>query len=162
MTDILHTPFPQGYYKKNGWHDSLITHYAEKQKRLPVEVMQSPLSVLVDSLYDIVEIYGDFPEIVYNVLGQTINPLFEPQEYKEKVVDVIYNAGVDEDRPLLIEYANALLAVRNLFQKDEKFYKSNFPEEIEEVGYEKFVEVISDITKVHVNQLRKIIANRTE
>ena len=162
MVDILKTPFPQGYYKKDGWLDSIISHYGEKQGRLAVEVMQLPISLLTESMYDVVEIYGDFPEIVYKALGQTIDPLFEPEEYQEKVYKVLYDAGIKENRPLLLKYADGLLNIRLLFQKDLGFYNTKFPEEIMEVGYEELAEVISDITKIHVNQFRKIIAGRTE
>lgn len=162
MVEILETPFPEGYYDKEGWYESLTSHYGEKQERLPLDVIGSPVYILVAALYDVIEIYGNFPKIVYNALGQTVDPLFEPEEYKTEIYQVLYDTGIEEDRPLLVDYAEGLLDIRNLFQKDEEFYKDYFPEEIEKVGYEKFSEVASDITRIHVKQVRKLISNRQE
>lgn len=162
MVEILEKPFPDDFYKKQGWLENLVNHYGNDTGKLPEDVLRSPMIILTDSLYNVVEIYGNFPKIVYDALGQVVDPLFSPEEYKQEIYQILYDAGVTENRPLLVEYANGLLALRNLFQSDEEFYNKNFSEEIVQIGYKEFTFAISDITKIHVNQFRRIIAERKE
>lgn len=162
MVEILDKPFPENFYKKEGWLENLVKHYGKDREKLSEDALLPPMQVLTDSLYDVVEIYGDFPEIVYNALGQAIDPLFSPEEYVKDIFQVIYDAGIEENRPMLVRYAEGLLVLRKLFEQDEEFYNKHFSEEITKVGYKEFTSAIRDITKIHVNQFRKIIANRVE
>jgi hypothetical protein len=166
MVELLQTPLPDDFYKTEGWEKNLVGHYGDKLAKLPSSVLQSPMQMLTEAMSDITFVYGNFPDIVYNALGQTIDPMFEPKEYIEKIYNVLVAAGKDENRPYLIIYADGLLTLRHLFERDKEFY-TNFEEEIEKTPaegynskYEKFGSIIQDITKIHVNQVRKMIADR--
>lgn len=167
MADILATPFPDDFYKAKGWLESLVNFYANQQKKLPVDALTHPMFVLVQSLLDVTYIYGKFPEIVYNSLGQVIDPMFYPEEYREKVYDVLMDAGKKENRPFLVQYAEGLLNLRCMFERDKDFYSKNFSTQIEatpvaagESKADKFGNIIQEITRIHVNQVRKMIADR--
>jgi hypothetical protein len=162
MVEILDTPFPEYFYKKQGWFENLVNHYGKDKEKLPEDVLHSPMQLLTDSLYDVVEIYGNFPEIVYNALGQVIDPLFSPEEYKQEIYQILYDAGIAENRPMLVRYAQGLLVLRNFFEQNEEFYKKHFSEEIGQVGYKEFTCTLRYITKIHINQFRKIISSRKE
>ncbi|MCE3233052.1 MAG: hypothetical protein K0R98_1309 [Rickettsiaceae bacterium] len=167
MTDVLSTPFPEDFYKEEGWVKSLVGYYGDQLKKLPPEVLLSPMQVLAEAMMDVTFIYGKFPQIVYNSLGQTIDPMFYPEEYREKIYKVLKDAAIEENRPFLGKYAEGLLTIRCFFERDKDFYASKFAEQIAKTPgegdasrYEKFGSTIQEITKIHVNQVRKMIADR--
>lgn len=167
MAQILETPLPEDFYKEEGWFNNLTSFYGEQKKKLPVDALRAPMKLLTHAVYDVSYIYGNFPEIVYNALGQTIDPLFEPDEYHDEIYSVLKKAGEDENRPLLIEYAEGLLTIRRLFERNKKLYNEKFAAEIELTPgagdaskYEKFSSEIQNITKIHVNQVRRMVFDR--
>lgn len=169
MVDICQTPLKENYYNVEGWVQSLVGFYGGKKQLLPEAVLTEPIEMLAGALYSVTEIYGNFPEIVYNALGQTIDPMFSPEEYYKKIYTVLKTAGVDENRPGLVEYADGLLAIRYFFQRDKKFHEEFFADAIAQTPgdgahskYEKFTSVMQDITKIHVNQIRRMLAERKE
>jgi hypothetical protein len=166
MAEILATPLPEDFYKTQGWEKSLVGHYGETLAKLPVAALKYPMQLLTRAMYDVSYIYGNFPDIVYNALGQTIDPMFSSDEYITKIYNVLIAAGKDENRPYLIIYADGLLTLRRFFERDTEFY-SQFHDEIaatpgegEASKYEKFCSIIQEIVKIHVKQVRKMVLDR--
>ena len=166
---MLETPFPKDYYNKEAWKKNIIDFYGENKNLLPPEILEKPITMLTDAMYYITEIYGNFPKIVYDALKQTVDPLFDPEEYIEKVYKVLSDAAVEENRPLLGQYAESLLEVRKLFERNEEFYQEHFASVIERVDAEnlpkkseRFGNVIQTIVQTHVSQVRRIIHDRKE
>ncbi len=167
MPQILETPLPDDFYKEEGWVKSLVNFYGEKNKKLPVSALQKPMEILARAIYNVSFIYGNFPDVVYDALGQAIDPLFAPKEYHDKIYAELKQAAEDENRPLLADYAEALYTIRRMYGRDKEFYEDNFSKQMSMIAaaglisqQERFGSVIQEITKVHVNQVRKMVADR--
>jgi hypothetical protein len=169
MVEVLDTELPDDFYKSKGWNKSLLKFYGAEKQKLPADLLEGPIHTLVEAMLDVVYIYSKFPQIVYNSLGQTIDPMFYPEEYISKIYDVLMDAGTKENRPFLMQYAESLLTIRRFFERNKEFYTENFyyeinntPGEGDASRYEKFTMVMQEITKSHVNQIRRMIAERKE
>lgn len=163
--EITKNPLPLDFYKQEGWLTNLVDFYGNDQKRLPTAALQTPMDTLTKSMKDVTHVYGKFPDIVYKALGQCIDSLFREDEYIEKVYDVLADAGKKENRPLLIKYADGLLNIRKLFAAQPKTMKEMFKNDIslvgapvEDLNSSKFCTQISNITRIHANQIRRIIS----
>ncbi len=167
MAEFSKEPLPMDYYKAEAWHKNLVGFYADSKQWLPREVLDAPMESLTHAISDAIDIYGNFPEIIYNALAQCIDGTFYPDEYRDKVLQMIYDAADDEGRPGLIVYADGLLAIRCLFEREKDFYKTHFSSQIaategqgDNSKFTKFAETIQKITVLHVNQIRRMISER--
>jgi hypothetical protein len=165
---MLNTPLIIGYYDHVGWHGSLVRYYNKQDENLSEDILLAPLKTLTDSVYVAIETYGNFPDVVYSALGQCVDPFLYAAEYKKNVYDILIKSGKEENNKYVISYAEALLAIHKIFQRDESFYMQNFQKEInlcqgtQEEKFFYFSSNMQKITKIHINQIRRMIKNRTE
>ena len=156
---------PEDFYNAPGWLETIIDFYGRKQKKLEPELLDLPVSILTASVGNVIYIYGNFTDDVIKLLEQTINPLFQPSEYYEKVYKTLKNGAVDENNPAIDKMAESLLFVRNLFDHDKKIIKEHFRLEVEKISgpeqyvmkEEKFASILAMITKTHILQVIKLI-----
>jgi hypothetical protein len=168
MTEI-EKPLPEDFYDVPGWFDSLIQFYSEEHKKLERDVLAMPLTVLTAAIGNVIHIYGNFTDDVLKLLEQTVNPLFEPGEYKAKVYETLKVGAVNENNPAIDKMAESLMFIRSLFERDKLMLSKFFNEEIGKISdaaeitqkEEKFAEALRLITKVHVLQVINMIKGRS-
>ena len=165
MTDIINKSLPEDFYDAPGWFDSLVGFYSKEQKKLERDVLEMPLTVLTAAIGNVIHIYGNFSEDVLRLLEQTVNPLFEPGEYEEKVYKTLKKGAVNENNPAIDKMADSLMYIRSLFERDKIMLSKYFNDEIGKMTdpaeitqkEEKFAEALRIITKVHVLQVINMI-----
>ncbi|MFZ2484836.1 MAG: hypothetical protein WAW81_02770, partial [Minisyncoccia bacterium] len=124
-----------------------------------------PLTSLSRAIENIINIYGNFPKTTMQFFKQTINPLFEPNEYYNIIYLKLRKLAEDENRPNFYTLAENLFYIRRLFEKDREFLSDYFRKELElldgteEEQLAKLADVLHGITKVHVNQIVNMIKN---
>lgn len=157
-------PLPPQFYDARAWLRSLITHYTETHQLLSASALRLPLASLSRAIENVINIYGNFPDTTCQFFRQTINPLFESSEYYDDVYLKLKEAAEEESKPNFFILAESLLFIRRLFEKDSQFLLSQFSNEFELVeGHnekdrlDKFAAILHTITKVHVNQVVKMI-----
>ncbi len=167
MTDILDKPLAEDFYDYEGWVKSLMTHYVDNKKMLSRDALEMPIRVLATAIREFTYIDMNFPENVYILLKQAIDPMYEPDEYHRKIYTTLKNGAVEENEPALDVMAESLLNVRKLFEQNKEFYLLNFNKEMEGIKEEreserlqKFGNVVQLIVKVHVRQIARMIAER--
>lgn len=168
MPDTIEKPIPEDFYDVPGWFDSLVQFYADEHKKLERDVLEMPLTVLTAAIGNVIHIYGNFTDDVLKLLEQTVNPLFEPGEYKSKVYDTLKVGAVNENNPAIDKMAESLMFIRSLFERDKLMLSKYFNEEIGKITEpgeitakeEKFAEALRLITKVHVLQVINMIKER--
>lgn len=159
---------PEDFYDVPGWFDSLVHFYSEEQKKLERDVLEMPLTVLTAAIGNVIHIYGNFSEDVLKLLEQTVNPLFEPGEYEEKVYQTLKKGAIDENNPAINKLADSLMYIRSLFERDKLMLAKYFTDEIGKISdaieitqkEEKFSNALRLITKVHVLQVINMIKER--
>ena len=161
------SPLPEDFYPVEGWCKSLVSHYSKANFLLPAHILQEPMDSLTIAIGNVIDIYGNFPESVYKLFVQTIDPLYEPDEYRNSIYTDLVTGAKEENNPSVRIIAECLYHIRRLFEKDQAYLHLNFPEEIahtpgdtEEEKMEHFAKIISKITRVHINQINKMIMNR--
>jgi len=117
MPVIIKEPLNDNFYAANGWQDSMTKYYADERHVLARESVEGVLKYLTVAIEKVIQIYGDFPEPVYKALRQTVNPLYEIDEYKNEVYNAIREAAKKEDRKIFYIVAEALFIMRRLFEK---------------------------------------------
>jgi|GEM_PF-2429515 len=159
------TPLPLDFYDKNGWCDSIVDFYGTNPQFPNKEILNAPMNLLTQSIGNLIDIYGNFPDIVTNLLNQIISPLFFDNDYEKNVYSPIKKAAVDESNPPLADMAESLLILRKLHDKDKNLLLTKFQNEISQIDkptdaekFEYFVDSVHKITKVHIHQLIGIIA----
>ena len=154
---------PERFYDARAWLKSLAIHYAQTHELLPAGALMLPLASLTRSIENVIAIYGNFPEPTYQFLKQTINPLFEPNEYHNTIYLKLKELATTENRPNFFILAESLLYMRRLFEKDKEFIADAFRKELDllegtpDVQCETLATVLCNITKVHVNQVAKMV-----
>ncbi len=156
-------PIPLNFYSAKPWLKSLVLHYVETHQLLPAGVLMVPLASLTRAIENVINIYGNFPQSTYQFLKQTINPLFEPNEYYNTIYLKLKEIAADENRPNFYILAESLLYLRRLFEKDTEFLEDSFSTELSllpgtpEEQVQNLSIALHNITKVHVNQIVKMI-----
>jgi hypothetical protein len=160
-------PLPRDFYKSEGWHKSLVKHYANKH--FPKEALDYPLQALAACLENIINVYGDFPEDVAKLLKQAVDPLFAPEEYEEKIYRVIKEDAIKRKDPYTDRVAEGLYYIRIVFEKKQEYIEEYFGKEIKSVfGFpdeEKMANLadeLSMITKIHARQIANMIIKHCE
>lgn len=157
-------PIPSIFYDNNAWHDNIDDYYGDKPKYLPKIILDSPVRMLTNSITTSINIYGMHTDIMIDCFELTINPLYEPGEYKTLNYNACREAAIRNNDPRFNDLAEALYNIRRLFEKDKGFLPIHFAKEIaqvegntDEFKFTHFAEVISKITKIHVHQVVELI-----
>ena len=162
----LGAPLPEGFYDVEGWIESLTGFYIDQQKKFDRNVLEAPIKRLVTSIGDAISIYGYSSKIMSKSFAQTINPLFDVNEYRDTAYKILKDGAVTENDPRIDKYAESVLCIRNFFERDKEFLISNFSTEIanipdlegaERTKEDRFSETMRMITKVHVQQVIDMI-----
>jgi hypothetical protein len=155
-------PLPADFYKSEGWHKSLVNHYANKH--FPKEVLDYPLQALAACIENIINVYGDFPEDVAKLLKQAVDPLFAPEEYATKIYKVIKEDAIKRKDPYTDRVAEGLYYIRTIFEKKREYIEEYFANEINSVyGFpdeeklENLADELSMIAKIHARQVANMI-----
>ncbi len=161
MNEINPNPLPENFYNQEGWLKNILNFYTEKAL-LPYEVMQRPVGGLVVSLSNVIEINRNWPQDTHNLFKQAVGPLWDPEEYREKIYKSFKRRAVDEKEPRLDVIAESLLYVRSLFEQNEIYIRKNF---IDEIGMldgniAQFSQAMQLITRVHTGQIIRLLAQR--
>lgn len=163
MHSAVEKSLPARFYDAKAWLKSLVIHYAQTHQLLPAGVLMMPLASLTRAIENVITVYGNYPHPTYQALKQTINPLFEPNEYYNDIYSKMKEIATNENRPNFFIMAESLLYMRRLFEKDKEFLADAFRKELnllegdEERQIETLAHVLHNITKVHVNQVSKMI-----
>jgi hypothetical protein len=162
MKDACQHVIPVDFYDQKKWHESIVNHYARED--LPKEALSFPIEALTASFANIINVYGNFPEDVQIFLSQATNPMFSPEEYEEKIYRVIKEHAVSKRDPYVDAVAESLYYIRLLFEQDKEYIYQHFKQEIyilnsleEQERIEKFAKTLSSITKIHANQVAKLV-----
>tara|TARA_B100001564_G_C20472023_1_gene593040 strand:+ start:127 stop:642 length:516 start_codon:yes stop_codon:yes gene_type:complete len=156
-------PLPLNFYSSKAWLKSLVLYYVEEHQLLPAGPLMFPLTVLTRAIENVINIYGNFPLPTYKFFKQCINPLFEPNEYYNTIYLQIRNVADKENKPDLYIMAENLLYLRRIFEKDKEYIEDAFSKELDLMDGEhqervdQLTEILHQITKVHVNQVAKMI-----
>lgn len=164
--DISTRQLNPNFYIADKWLPTLVKFYAEEKQWLPAEVLKNPLFDLADAIETVIVVNTYHPEIAHRLLKQDIDPLFSPEEYREKVYKGILALNETEDydfRPL----ADAQLLLRSMFEQDAAYAMDKFGMEISIVPAEndgekikKFTSTMQRITRAHVHQIMKMLEIR--
>jgi hypothetical protein len=162
MSQFMAKPLPSGFYNSDGWHKSLINHYADNN--FTKDILKFPLEALTVGIENIINVYGDFPEDVAKLLKQAVDPLFSPQEYEEKIYRVIKDDAIKRKDPYIDRVAEGLYFIRLIFEKNHQYLEVYFEDEISKVHgisdqekLENFANELSMIAKVHARQISNMI-----
>lgn len=157
-------PLPLHFYNAKSWHKSLLGHYTSTHQLLPKAALNLPLASLARAIENVINIYGNFPETTIDFFKQTINSLFDPDEYYEQVYLRLREAAKNENKHVFYILADSLLFIRHTFEKELQFLKEQFSDELyhvpgnsEQEKLTQFARVLHTITKVHVNQVIRLI-----
>lgn len=165
--EISTTPLPEGFYTASAWFESMVKFYCDERKLLPRDVLAAPLKFLSRDLENIMILEANLPDMAYGFLKQVIDPLFEPQEYRDKVYSSLKeNADKTGDQRYII-LASSLLNIRCFFERNERFLNENFASQITLVDAtdakeknNKFGEMMQAITRAHIQQLIDMLLSR--
>ncbi len=163
MQSAAEKPLPLHFYNAKPWLKSLVVHYVETYQLLPAGVLMLPLATLTRAIENVINIYGNFPQSTYQFFRQTINPLFEPNEYYNTVYLKLKEIATRENKPNFFILADSLLALRRFFEKDRNYLEDYFNKELSllsgspEEQFQTLSEALHNITRIHVNQVAKMI-----
>ncbi len=164
MSEDIGIPLPEDFYDVPGWFDSLITFYSEDQKKFEREVLEGPFNLLTTSVGDAIAVYGYSSNIILKALEQLLNPLFVNGEYKERVYRTLKEGAKAENDPRIDNYAESLLRIRNICERDREFLNKHFSSELAQIpgddpaaNFIKFSETLRLITKVHIQQVINMV-----
>lgn len=167
MVDILDTPLPENFYVADKWQRSMVKYYCDDLKKLSSEVLSRPLESIAVAIENITYLNGNFPEDTYKLFKQAIGPLWDPEEYRQKVYKTLMDTAKEHDEPRLVTIADSLLFLRTVFEHDELFMERHFRKEIDAMdgpSYEakrtSFAKNLQNIVRVHVEQVCNMIASR--
>lgn len=167
MVEISSAPLQEKFYVADKWQKSMVKYYCEDLKKLPKESLERPLESLAIAIENVAYLNGNFPEDTYKLFKQSVGPLWDPEEYREKVYKTLIDTAKEHDEPRLVTVADSLLYIRTIFEHDEKFVEKYFKNEIEAIeadSYEEKRQILTKnlqaITRVHVEQVCSLIADR--
>jgi hypothetical protein len=167
MVEISSTPLAENFYVADKWQKSMVKYYCDDLKKLPREVLSRPLESIAVAIENISYLNGNFPEDTLKLFKQAVGPLWDPEEYREKVYQTLMDTAKEHDEPRLITIADSLLFLRSVFEHDEAFLESHFKEQIklmEASSYKencaKFAKIMQAIVRVHVEQICQMIIDR--
>jgi len=160
--NINSAPLPENFYNREGWFKSILDFYGEQQKLLPKETLRRAVEGVVNSLYNVISINRNWPQDTHNLLKQAVGPLWDPEEYREKIYQSFKRRAVDENEPRLDTIAESLMYLRYLFEQDRAFITQVFADEISKTdgGLERFAAALQTIVKTHTNQIIRLLAKR--
>lgn len=155
-------PLPDNFYNREGWLKSILDFYGDQQKLLPKDLLQRAAEGIVNSLYNVISINRNWPQDTHSLLKQAVGPLWDPQEYREKIYQSFKRRAVDENEPRLDIIAESLMYLRYLFEQDKTFINQVFAEEVTKTngGFDPFAAALQAIVKTHTNQIIKLLAKR--
>lgn len=163
MKEISEYVIPIGFYNPKKWCDNIVKHYANDD--FPEESLQYPIEALTASFANIINVYGNYPKDVKIFLSQATNPLFAPEEYVTQIYSVIKEKATQKKDAYIDAVAESLYYIRLLFEQDKEYVCDHFTQEINIINncegdecIEKFTAMLSNITKVHANQVSKLIS----
>lgn len=156
---------PRDLYNREGWLNSLTKYYCGEKKVLPERTAKTIFSFLVKSIENITYLNCYFPNEVYKFLQLTIDPLYDPDDFKKNIYEKINQ--IAEDNKTKTKYsinylitAESLYFIRRLYQQDTKFLLKEFPNEIalmpQKTNEEKLAAIagyLQKITKAHIVQV---------
>ena len=161
------SPLPMNFYEATAWHKAHLNFYDAKPQFPSKDVLGRPTTLLTKSVASVIDVYGDYPETVRKLLKQTINPLYDDNEYEELVYLPIKSAAIEDSQPRFNDLAESLLAIRLLFHKNMPFISKNFSDEISKIDKPSdeakasfFLESIRNITNAHVTQVIGMIEKK--
>lgn len=166
MNEIIDQQLPEDFYEAKAWFGSLIEFYSEgKQKKFDRAILEMPLTHLTFAIETIIFAYGNSSHVMVDAFEKVVNPLYAPGEYKEGVYDILKKAAIERRDARLDGYAESLMYIRGMFERDMEFLKIHFNKEISKIPGEeeisvkagKFSEILSLITRTHIRQVIKMI-----
>jgi len=143
-------PLAVDFYKLDERKSALMAEC--KKSDVSEEVMKKPVDILANSVFDVVAIYGNFPDVISKALKQAVNPLFSPEDYYENVYIALRVSAIEEGEPCIIRYAEALYNIRRLFVRDAEFFKEHFPDRKDD---KKFGSIVQKFATDHINAVCK-------
>lgn len=153
---------PIGFYDSKGWCKSIIGHYADDE--FSPDTLRFPVEALTIGIGNIINVYGNHPKDVVKLIKQAVNPLYTPEEYKERIYKVIKQAAIKSKDPYVDMVAESLYYMRLLFEKDRNYIKDHFSDEIKRVGrdnetekLEYLADELSSIVRTHARQVAGMI-----
>lgn len=160
--EINPAPLPENFYNREGWLKNILDFYADQQKLLPRATLQRAVEGIVNSLYNVISINRNWPQDTHNLFKQAVGPLWDPQEYREKIYQSFKRRAKDENEPRLDIIAESLMYLRYLFEQDQAFISQVFADEIATLNgdFAKMAQVLQTIVKTHTNQIIKLLAKR--
>lgn len=155
-------PLPEGFYKREGWLKNIVDFYANQQKLLPAEVLERPVEGLVNGIHNVISINRNWPQDTYNLFKQAVGPLWDPQEYREKIYQSFKRRAKEENEPRLDIIAESLVYIRYLFEQDKDFIAEVFADEITTLDgdIERFSKALQTIVRTHTNQVIRMLVDR--
>lgn len=162
MSEINPAPLPDNFYNREGWLKNILDFYSDQQKLLPREILQRGVEGIVNALYNVISINRNWPQDTHNLFKQAVGPLWDPQEYREKIYNSFKRRAKDENEPRLDIIAESLVYIRYLFERDKVFIAQVFADEIAKLNgdVDKLGEALQTIAKTHTNQIIKLLAKR--
>lgn len=164
MQNLPPKPLPLNFYNKKGWLQTILDYYGGKPQYLPKPLLQKPMAALTKEVGNIIDIYGNFPESTYKALRQSVNPMYQQNEYYRRVYEEVRSVTVNTSEKEWELLAKSLLFIRRLYEMDEAFYRQYFEKEIaavpvrfEDDKIRIYMERIREIVKNHVTQVSRLI-----
>lgn len=160
--EINPNPLEQDFYKMKGWRRTIVEFYCDKKNLLPKDALIRPVDNLTEAINNVLIINKNWPQDSYNLFRQAVGPLWDPDEYIEKIYDSFKRRAKDENEPRLDIIAESLFYIRRIFEQDKDYIMKSFSREIKNnkldlVDYSKNLQ---NIIKTHTNQVIRMLRER--
>jgi len=163
---VSSSPLPPDFYVAKKWAPNLLQFYADNKQYLPREVLEFPLYMLARAIENITIANQFIPDAACNFLKQDIDPLFSPEEFREKIYAELQRLNDVHDYDFT-PLAESKLLIRNFFEQNKEYLLKYFKPDIDKIQaatdddkFRMFAIVMQKITKSHVTQVIKLIENR--
>ena len=167
VDDISTSPLPEDFYQSKGWHETMVDFYCRQKAMLPDEVLSQALKKLSKDLENIMILEANLPDMAYGFLTQVIDPLFDPQEYREKIYQTLRQTADENKDERYIILAVSLLNIRCFFECNKEFLNESFSQDIQKIESGspeekviRFGETMQAITRAHVKQIADMLVER--